>query len=527
MLDGKDVLIIGARAGGYGESLAEAAVTAGARVFGTTLSPDDASEQAFFKGLGVALVDVPLRYEVARRDRVLETLKEIERWLREHGVERLDAVIHAVAGGFPRHPAVMKAVGDILTGKQTFSDLSTSVKREVYYVNAGSFEDTVNGLSGLTHEGTQFVALTYRGNLPYFISPTKKYLERLAVKLARDGKRTLVAALPEAWTQSSQFFKGIELGVLGNYRETLIGQKAIYDQLAHALDEMNESLSIMEGLDGIIEELEIFLEGPWKGIRPTSEPAEVSSLVDELFKKLRKDGTFPILRRSVEAISAFVRKACGAIVIKEFLAEGNYEPGDIRQIYYTDLLGQTAIGLAEPRPRKIHKPSVNRRWIFFNKDEIRNTLSMYGESFLFLDRVIMQAGEVDDGFMGYGRFKVPTPEENPILKDHFIGMPLFGGHLQMEMVGQLSTFAVRRLLDGKKILPILTGTEFPDLNTMAPPGEVLKVMAFVRFIDKRNVTIEAVIENRFARSKGRVRGMVVTERVIRKMLASFRNPDPT
>jgi hypothetical protein len=53
------------------------------------------------------------------------------------------------------------------------------------------------------------------------------------------------------------------------------------------------------------------------------------------------------------------------------------------------------------------------------------------------------------------------------------------------------------------------------------------VMAFLSFTDKRNVTIEAVIENRFARSKGRVRGMVVTERVIRKMLTSFRSPDPS
>ena len=211
MLEGKNVLIIGARAGGYGASIARAAVAAGARVLGTSLTPADPREVALFDELGVELVEVPLRYNFDKRNRVFEDLAGIERWLRARGVNRLDVVIHAVAGGFPRQPSVMKAVADILKGQHTFADLATAVKRNVYYVNAGSFADTVDGLSGLTHDESQFAALTYRGDLPYFISPTKKYLEKTVLRLADKGKRTLIAALPEAWTQSSQFFTGIEI----------------------------------------------------------------------------------------------------------------------------------------------------------------------------------------------------------------------------------------------------------------------------------------------------------------------------
>ena len=39
--------------------------------------------------------------------------------------------------------------------------------------------DTVEHLAGVTHDETQYVGLTYRGDLPYFISPTKKYLEKI------------------------------------------------------------------------------------------------------------------------------------------------------------------------------------------------------------------------------------------------------------------------------------------------------------------------------------------------------------
>jgi 3-hydroxymyristoyl/3-hydroxydecanoyl-(acyl carrier protein) dehydratase len=134
---------------------------------------------------------------------------------------------------------------------------------------------------------------------------------------------------------------------------------------------------------------------------------------------------------------------------------------------------------------------------------------------------VAEAGEVVDGKMGFGRYTVPTPEENPILRDHFVGMPLFGGHLQMEAVAQFGTFMMLQALRGRKLFPILTGTEFPDLNTMAPPGETLTMVGVIRFRDKRNLVLEAFIENRYARSNGLIRGMILNERVIRKMLASF------
>lgn len=146
---------------------------------------------------------------------------------------------------------------------------------------------------------------------------------------------------------------------------------------------------------------------------------------------------------------------------------------------------------------------------------------MYGENFLFLDRVVMEDTDQYDGALGFARFTVPTPEQNPILKDHFVGMPLFGGHLQMEAVAQFGTFMILKLVKDKRLVPILTGTAFPDLNTMAPPGETLTMMGVIRVPEKRHLMLEAFIENRFARSKGTIRGMVINERLVRKMLAAF------
>jgi len=146
---------------------------------------------------------------------------------------------------------------------------------------------------------------------------------------------------------------------------------------------------------------------------------------------------------------------------------------------------------------------------------------MYGRNFLFLDRVIMETGEMRDGGMGFGSFTVPGPDENPIMKDHFVGMPLFGGHLQMEAVAQFGTFMLLKCLGDQKAVPILTGTEFPDLNTMAPPGEKLSMMGIIRLHEKRLLTLEAFIENRYARSKGLIRGMILSERLVRKMVSSF------
>ena len=521
MLKGKNILIIGARAGGYGASIAEAAVSAGARVFGTSLVPEDQREQAFFKEIGTVLIDVPLRFDIDRRAGVFQALSAIEQRLKEYGVHKLDAVIHTVAGGFPRQPSVMKAVGDILKGECTFFDMATAVKRNVYYVNAGSFEDIMTGLPNLTDQSTQFLALTYRGDLPYFISHTKKSLENIARRAAENGRDTIIAALPEAWTQSSQFFTGIEIAVLHNYLTYLKGTASASEDLAPALVDLERSLRSIEGLDALIEDLQGFFKQEWVRISDSSDLAELSRLVRSLFTRLRNEGTFPSLRKAVEIISDYVRYTSGAIVVREFIAGHRYQPGEVRQVYYKDLKGLSTIEPAKPRTQPVRKPLVNRVWLEFDKDEIRKTLSMYGENFLFVDRVVAEGGEVADGKMGFGRYTVPTPEENPILRDHFVGMPLFGGHLQMESVAQFGTFLMLKALKGRRLFPILTGTEFPDLNTMAPPGETLTMVGVIRFSDKRNLILEAFIENRYARSKGIIRGMILNERVFRKMLASF------
>jgi 3-hydroxymyristoyl/3-hydroxydecanoyl-(acyl carrier protein) dehydratase len=223
----------------------------------------------------------------------------------------------------------------------------------------------------------------------------------------------------------------------------------------------------------------------------------------------------------VEIISEFVREACGIIVVGELISGRRYQPGDVRQVYYRDLTGGTVIGTARPREPKACKPAVKREWKCYEKDDIRRTLSMYGENFLFLDRVIMEQADLYDGFHGYARFTVPTPEQNPILRDHLVGMPLFAGHLQMEAVAQFAAFMVLKLLKDRRLMPILTGTEFPELNTMAPPGETLTMKGTITIPEKRNLVLDAFIENRYARSKGKIRGMVLNERVVRKMLAAF------
>ncbi len=526
MLNGRNILIIGARAGGYGASIARAAVAAGARVLGTSLAPEDSREAAFFNELHAELIDVPLRYNFDKRGRVFDELAGIEAWLRAHDVVRLDAIIHTVAGGFPRQPSVMKAVADVLKGRYTFSDLATAVKRNVYYVNAGSFEDTIEQLAGLTHDETQFVGLTYRGDLPYFISPTKKYLERIAVRLAGKGRRTLVAALPEAWTQSSQFFTGIELAILDNYQKYLAGRQCRAEDLAPSFSLMEKSLAELHGFQPLQESLRTFFQEKWIDIDDSTEAVRLYSIVTELFDKLRDEGVFPILRRAVETISDFVRDASGTILVREFIATGRYSPGDVRQVLYSDFIEDQPIRKAKPRPeRPAPTVVVKRNWQVFEKDEIRKTLNMYGDNFIFLDRVVMEFAEEVDGTIGFGRFTVPPPEESPIMKDHFVGMPLFGGHLQMEAVAQFGTFMILKLAKDRKLVPILTGTEFPDLNTMAPPGETLTMMGYIRIPGKRTLMLEAFIENRFARSKGTIRGIMVGERVVRKMMMSFKSDE--
>ena len=254
MLTGQDVLIVGAREGGYGASIGRALVISGARVFGTSLDPDSPREQDFFQQAGIMLLSTPLKFDSDRRDQVFESLARIVNELKSFGVSRLEAVVHTVAGGFPRQPSVMKAVGDILKGKHTFSDMATAVRRNVYYVNAGSFLDLADGLKELSDEQTQFAALTYRGDLPYFISDTKAYLEKLAVRMARHEKRSLIAALPEAWTQSSQFFTGIELAVIYHYLTELKPISASIPEIQPLFHSMEMELAALEGFGPLLKQ---------------------------------------------------------------------------------------------------------------------------------------------------------------------------------------------------------------------------------------------------------------------------------
>ncbi len=525
MLTGKTILILGAREGGYGASIATAALNAGATVFGTSLDPNSPREKAFFEKIGVNLVEVPLRFDSEKRDETLLTFKSIENYLRSQGVEKLDSVIHAVAGGFPRKPSVMKAVGDILKGKSVFSDLATAVKRNVYYVNAGSLEDTVRGLSGISDKETKYVSLTYRGELPYFISPTKRYLEKLSRRLARHGSNTLVAAFPEAWTQSSQFFTGIEIAVMYHYIHDLENLESCSSGIEPSFAKMKNALGNLDGFDRLKDSMSNFLAVDWQEISSVQDNAMMFEKVHSLFNKMRGDSSFTVLRRAVEIISDFVREACGLILVSEFISEKKYIPGEVRQIYYRDLCGMTSIGLAQDRTKEASACKRNRQWVVYEKDDIRKTLHMYGENFLFLDRVIMEAGDFHNGMIGFARFKIPTPLQNPILKDHFVNMPVFGGHLQMEAVAQFGAFLVFKIVNNAKLVPILTGTEFPDLNTMAPPGEVLTLMGEVHMKDRRDLEFRAFIENRYARTTGVIRGMVLNERLVKKMLSSFENPD--
>lgn len=521
MLKGKHILIIGARSGGYGESLAAAAVRAGAEVFGTTLNPDDPKEQEFFTQLGVKLLRTPLKFQFETRDETARALVSLQSELRDAGVERLHALIHTVAGGFPHQPSVMKAVGDILKGQAGFEDLATKVKRNVYYVNAMSFQTAAEGLGTLADNRTHLAALTYRGDMPYFIAPSKRYLERLAVRMARQGKRTVIAALPEAWTQSSQFFTGIELSVIQHYIRDLRGRSSVDPLVGDAYEEMERDLSELEGLSELLDEVERFLIERWSALDHSAQQAEAHELATEYFKHLRNEGTFSMLRRAVEIVSRFVREACGRIFVSAFLVNEAYSPSEVRQVYYADLLGTRDISVVPAAEYKPKAAALIRKWVSYDREDIRKVLNMYGDDFIFLDHVVMEAGTVEAGRPGFGSFVVPGPEESPILRNHFKDMPLFGGHLQMEAVAQFGTFMVIMIIGNPKLVPILTGTEFPNLNTMAPPGEKLSMMGRVYVPERRHLTLEAFIENRFARSYGVIRGMVIGRRVVEKMRASF------
>lgn len=526
MLAGKDFLVIGVREGGYGASIARALVNSGGRVFGTSLDPQNPREKAFFKNSGIKLLETPLKFDSDHLGLVSESLDLIVKELQSLDVTHLQAVIHTVAGGFPHQPSVMKAVGDILKGKHIFGEMATSVKRNVYYVNAGSFADLAKGLGGLVDDRTQLAALTYRGDLPYFISDTKAYLERLAVRLSRQGKRVFIAALPEAWTQSSQFFTGIELAVIYHYLTELKPIENFIPEIDHHFRKMEAELNVLDGFEPLLHRIDIRLHTRWRSIVETSDVVKLNHFVNEFFGELRADGSFTILRRAVEIISDFVREASGIIFVNNLLDSENYSSGDVIQVRYRDLSGNTNIKLAETRNKPIPAKIVERKWISFDRHEIARTLPMYGPNFLFLDRVIMEEGELREGMMGFARYTVPTPEMNPLLKEHFVNMPVFGGHLQMEAVAQFAAFMVLKLLSTPRALPILTGTAFPDLNTMAPPGETLTMMGRINMPDKRDLILDAFIENRYARTYGTIKGMILNERLVRKMLATFSSGEP-
>ncbi len=109
MLEHKNVLVIGARAGGYGPPLQlrqERRANVSAH-----LSPGRSREQAFFADIRNHAHRCSLRFDSDHRDRVCEDFQRIGKWLNDNGVDKLDAVIHTVAGGFPRQPSVMRQLG--------------------------------------------------------------------------------------------------------------------------------------------------------------------------------------------------------------------------------------------------------------------------------------------------------------------------------------------------------------------------------------------------------------------------------
>ncbi len=119
-------------------------------------------------------------------------------------------------------------------------------------------------------------------------------------------------------------------------------------------------------------------------INDESDLGHLSRIVQGLFTGLRNKGTFPTLRRAVEIVSDFVREASAATVTREFLDGNKYQAGDVRQVFYRDLLGGTSIGLAKQREREIRRPSKGGKWICYEKDEIRQTSACTGKTFFSL-----------------------------------------------------------------------------------------------------------------------------------------------
>ncbi len=104
--------------------------------------PGDPREQAFFADIGTTLIDVPSDLTAitgiacARISSVSEMAERQRRGQARRSDTHGRGRVSAAAVGH-------EAVGDIHKGKQTFYDMATAVKRNVNYVNAGSFEDTI------------------------------------------------------------------------------------------------------------------------------------------------------------------------------------------------------------------------------------------------------------------------------------------------------------------------------------------------------------------------------------------------
>ncbi len=240
----------------------------------------------------------------------------------------------------------------------------------------------------------------------------------------------------------------------------LRGSTNVSPDVEPAFVAMERSLAELKGFDAVLADVQEFIDREWSAINDESDLGHLSRIVQGLFTGLRNKGTFPTLRRAVEIVSDFVREGFRRDRHEEFLDGNKYQAGDVRQVFYRDLLGGTSIGLAKQREREIRRPSKGGKWICYEKDEIRQTLSMYGKNFLFLDRVVMEESGLRDGFVGFGRFTVPTPEENPILKDHFVGNADLRRASSDGGGGAIRDICHAEAPQRQETASILTGTEF-------------------------------------------------------------------
>ena len=124
----------------------------------------------------------------------------------------------------------------------------------------------------------------------------------------------------------------------------------------------------------------------------------------------------------------------------------------------------------------------------------------HGPEFRFLDRVTM----LDPGISGSGEYRVRGDE--PFLKGHFPGEPIFPGVLLVEAAAQLAG-VVAQSHPGEKPLPGLKLTAIRSAKILgsARPGETLTVRA------KITGRLENLVQ---ANTSAEVNGKAVLEAVI-------------